>query len=36
VLGDPTDYDRAHAVDLARLLAFLRATQPRVVEQLNL
>jgi type I restriction enzyme R subunit len=36
VLGDPADYDRANAVDLAKLLAFLRATQPRVVEQFGL
>src|SRR4030042_1885711 len=36
VEGDPKDYDRDHAVDLAKLLAFLRATQPKVVEQLGL
>ncbi len=36
VEGDPNDYDRAHAVDTAQLLAFLRATQPQVVAQLNL
>lgn len=36
VAGDPTDYDRDHAVDLAKLLAFLQATQPNVVEQLEL
>jgi type I restriction enzyme, R subunit len=34
--GDPHDYDRAHAVDLAKLLAFLRSTQPEAVEQLGL
>ncbi len=34
--GDPQDYDRDHAVDLAQLLAFLQATQPQVVEQLGL
>lgn len=36
VEGDPTDYDRDHAVDLAKLLAFLQATQPAMVEQLGL
>jgi type I restriction enzyme R subunit len=36
VEGDPHDYDRDHAVDVAQLLAFLEATQPKVVEQLNL
>jgi len=36
LLGDPRDYDRDHAVDLVQLLAFLQATQPRVVEQLGL
>jgi type I restriction enzyme, R subunit len=35
-LGDPKDYDRDHAVDLTKLLAFLRATQPKAVEQLEL
>jgi len=34
VQGDPSHYDRDHAVDLDKLLAFLRVTQPRVVEQL--
>src|ERR1035438_843701 len=33
--GEPTDYDRAHAVDLAKLLSFLGATQSKVVEQLT-
>jgi type I restriction enzyme, R subunit len=33
--GDPTDYDRDHAVDLVKFLAFLRSTQPEVVEQLG-
>ena len=28
VQGDPQDYDREHAVDLAKLLQFLAATQP--------
>jgi len=36
VAGDPAGYDRDHAVDLARLLDFLRATQPEVVEQLGI
>ena len=36
VAGDPKDYDRDYAVDLAKLLAFLQATQPQVVEQLGL
>ncbi|MBX3359823.1 MAG: type I restriction endonuclease subunit R [Phycisphaeraceae bacterium] len=34
--GVPGDYDRAHAVDLAKLLAFLRNTQPKIVEMLSL
>lgn len=36
VLGDPKDFDRDHAVDLPKLLAFLRATQPEAVAQLGL
>jgi type I restriction enzyme R subunit len=36
VAGDPKDYDRDHAVDLPKLLGFLRSTQPRVFEQLGL
>ena len=36
VEGDPADYDRGHAVDLAKLLDFLRATQPEAVEALGL
>jgi type I restriction enzyme R subunit len=36
VQGDPRDYDRNYAVDLAKLLDFLRATQPEVIEQLGL
>jgi len=36
VEGDPADYDRDHAVDLAKLLEFLRRTQPKVVEQVGL
>jgi type I restriction enzyme R subunit len=34
--GKSEDYDRDHAVDLAKLLAFLQTTQPTVVEQLGL
>jgi type I site-specific restriction-modification system R (restriction) subunit len=34
--GVTTGYDREHAVDLAKLLAFLRDTQPKVVETLSL
>jgi|SRR5579875_859643 len=34
--GCPEDYDRDHAVDLAKLLAFLQATQPKAVETLGL
>jgi type I restriction enzyme R subunit len=33
---DPKDYDREHAVDVAKLLAFLNVTQPKVVEVLGL
>src|ERR1017187_3524352 len=36
VQGEPADYDRDHAVDLAKLLSFLGATQSKVVEQLAL
>ncbi len=36
VQGDATDYDRAHALDLDKLLAFLRLTQPRVYDRLDL
>ncbi|MGO8836058.1 MAG: hypothetical protein ACLQAH_02555 [Limisphaerales bacterium] len=36
VNGDPKDYDREHALDLAYLLAFLNDTQPKVVEMLGL
>ena len=31
-LGDPKDYDREHAIDLTKLLQFLKATQPELVE----
>ena len=34
--GNPQNYDRAHAVDLAKLAAFLQATQPEVAECLSL
>ena len=34
--GDPKDFDRDHAVDLAKLLAFLYATQPETVEALGI
>jgi len=36
VLGNPSAYDRDHAVDLEKLFDFLRATQSKVVEQLGL
>lgn len=36
VPGDPRDFDRDHAVDLAKLLAFLNDTQPKAVEALGL
>ena len=36
VPGDPKDYDRDHAMDLAKLLTFLQATQPKVLDQLGL
>lgn len=34
--GSPKDYDRAHALDTAHLFAFLRATQPRALEKLEM
>ncbi len=34
--GDPNDYDREYCADLAQLAAFLRETQPRVAEALDL
>lgn len=34
--GNPTDYDREHAVDLAKLLTFLGNTQPEIFESLAL
>ena len=36
ILGDPKDYDREHAVDLAQLRAFLADTQPELAEALDL
>jgi type I restriction enzyme, R subunit len=35
VAGDPKDYDRDHAVDVAQLMTFLNATQPDIVERLG-
>lgn len=35
VQGDPKDYDREHAVDLAQLLNFLATTQPETFAQLD-
>ena len=34
--GSPADYDREHAVDLSKLLTFIRETQPGAVELLSL
>jgi type I restriction enzyme R subunit len=34
--GSPSDYDRAHSIDVVQLLAFLRATQPDTLAKLNL
>jgi len=34
VEGKTKDYDRDHAVDLDKLLTFLKTTQPEIVEQL--
>jgi type I restriction enzyme R subunit len=34
--GDPADYDREHCVDLVQLATFLRSTQPKVAEALDL
>lgn len=36
ILGDARDYNREYAVDLAQLSAFLRETQPKVAEALDL
>jgi len=35
-LGSPADYDRTYAVDLTRLRDFLWATQPEIVEKVQL
>jgi type I restriction enzyme R subunit len=32
--GSPQDYDRAHALDVAQLFAFLRSTQPETIARL--
>ncbi|MGI9255515.1 MAG: type I restriction endonuclease subunit R [Salinispira sp.] len=34
--GASRDYDRSHAVDLAKLTAFIQATQPKVAEHITL
>ena len=34
--GSARDYDRAHALDVAQLFAFLRATQPEAFKKLAL
>ena len=36
IAGQPQEYEREHAVDLAQLTAFLEATQPKLVEALDL
>lgn len=36
VQGDPQDYDREHAADLAKLLRFLAITQPDTYEALGI
>src|SRR2546428_1118485 len=36
ITGDPKDYDREYAVDLTQLSAFLKATQPKALEALDL
>jgi type I restriction enzyme R subunit len=36
ILGDAKDYNREYAVDLAQLSAFLRDTQPKVADALDL
>jgi type I restriction enzyme, R subunit len=35
-LGDPDDFDRDHAVDLTKLLIFLKTTQSKVCEHLGI
>jgi type I restriction enzyme R subunit len=36
IAGSPKDYDRAHALDVPQLFAFLRVTQPQKFEKLAL
>lgn len=36
VRGDPADFDREHAIDWPKFLAFLKATQPEAVAKLEL
>ena len=36
VAGDPQDYDRDRAIDVAKLFAYLNATQPEIVETLGI
>lgn len=36
VLGDPKDYDREHAIDLAKMTEFVKITQPKAFEALSL
>lgn len=36
VEGDPTDYDREHAVDLVKLMEFLNETQSTIVDTLGI
>src|SRR5450756_2496765 len=36
VQSEPADFDRAHALDLVKLLSFLQMTQPETFEQLHL
>lgn len=36
IQGRPEYYDRAHALDLVQLYAFLETTQPTIVEQLGI
>ncbi len=36
ILGEARDYNREYAIDLAQLSAFLRATQPKVTDALDL
>ncbi len=36
IAGNPDDYDRSYAIDLIQLRAFIAATQPEIVEALDL